>query len=79
MTLRESYFSAQQRTKLYLICNPFNSYDDAFFEQRSLRDYYLNQKSDLWFSGTAVGSSNKYNFKKEPWTHGQVCVCIDGL
>ncbi|KAI6174836.1 Hemocyte protein-glutamine gamma-glutamyltransferase-like protein [Aphelenchoides bicaudatus] len=71
LTLHESYVSAQQRTKLYLICNPFHEKDDTYFEQRSFRDYYLNQQADLWFSGTAVGTNNNYTFHKEPWLNSQ--------
>jgi NADH:ubiquinone oxidoreductase subunit F (NADH-binding) len=71
LTLRESYVSAQQRTKIYLICNAFNEEDDAYFEKRALRDYYLSQETDLWFSGTAVGASG-YTFRKEPWLNSQV-------
>ncbi|KAI6219488.1 Protein-glutamine gamma-glutamyltransferase K [Aphelenchoides fujianensis] len=60
--MNECAASKLQRVKLYVIFNPFHPDDDVHIDQRSTREYYLNQELDVWFSGTPIGSS-KFNFR----------------
>ncbi|KAI6227408.1 Protein-glutamine gamma-glutamyltransferase K [Aphelenchoides fujianensis] len=60
--MNECAASKLQRIKLYVIFNPFHPDDDVHFDQRSTREFYLNQELDVWFSGTPIGSS-KFNFR----------------
>ncbi|CAD5208092.1 unnamed protein product [Bursaphelenchus xylophilus] len=68
--VHECSVSKFQKLDVYVLFNPYLEADPSFYENACERAFYLNQQTELSFSGTKVGP-NSYNFSKNPWVHGQ--------
>uniref|UniRef100_A0AC34RFR7 Transglutaminase-like domain-containing protein n=1 Tax=Panagrolaimus sp. JU765 TaxID=591449 RepID=A0AC34RFR7_9BILA len=68
--LEETFFSRLHTPRIYCLFNPFLEGDDVYLPQKPLREAYLFQDGELYYSGTAVGRQ-RYSYSKRPWMHSQ--------